>query len=92
MCLGDILLVVQEQTIVRTGEMIIINRMRRGSERPKKSFINTINKYLNTINLTRDMTLYISQLWQKIHAVDTKQWGNLRFYYHCIKFQFIMCC
>lgn len=63
--------------------MIIINSVRRGTERPKKIFIKTINKYLNTINLTKDMTLYkdmnfyISQLWQKIHAVDTKQLGNL---------------
>ena len=83
MCIGDILLVVREQTIVRTSEMIIINSVRRGTERPKKIFIKTINKYLNTINLTKDMTLYkdmnfyISQLWQKIHAVDTKQLGNL---------------
>lgn len=63
--------------------MIIINSVRRGTERPKKIFIKIINKYLNTINLTKDMTLYkdmnfyISQLWQKIHAVDTKQLGNL---------------
>lgn len=46
--------------------------MRRGRERPKKTLIKIINKDLNTLNLTKHITFYIFQWWQKIQVAEPK--------------------
>lgn len=61
--------------IVRRCEMINVNGTRRGKERPKKISIETINKDLSTLNLTKHMTFYRSQWWEKIYVADPKQLG-----------------
>ena len=47
--------------VFKRGEMININGTMRGSERPKKTLIETIGKDLNTLYLTKHMSFYGTQ-------------------------------
>ena len=58
--------------IVRRGEIINVSDTRRGRRRPKETLIETINKVLGTLNLTKHITFYRSQWRQKIYVADLK--------------------
>ena len=48
-------------TIIRRGEIINVNDTKKDRGRPKETLIETINKDLSTLNLTKHMTFYRSQ-------------------------------
>ena len=58
--------------LVRRGELINVSGTRKGIGRSIKALIETINKNLSTLNLTRHMTLYSYQRRQKIYVTDFK--------------------
>ena len=47
--------------VVRISEMINISDTKKDRRRPKKILIETINKDISTLNLTKHMTFYKSQ-------------------------------
>ena len=58
--------------VVRRYEIINVSSMRRGIGIPNKALMETINKYLSILNLTKHITSYRSQQQQKIHVADLK--------------------
>ena len=46
--------------VVKKDEIINVNGTRKDRGRPKKTLIETINKYLSTLNVTKHMIFYTS--------------------------------
>ena len=56
--------------LVRKSDLIQVNRMKRGKERPKITLVEIVEMNILVKEVTKNMILDRIEWWRKMHVVD----------------------